>query len=84
MNKQKMNQIIHNTIYTNVAYPHVGNNNILASNLILFKCGITDIDTIASFAKIIEKNLTYDHEISADDSEKILTQLSIIIKKKFF
>lgn len=84
MDKQMLDQIIHDTIYTNVAYPHVGNNSILAANLILFKCGITDIDTIASFAKIIEKNLTYDHEISDDDSKKILKQLGIIIKKKLF
>ena len=54
-NMENMKDIIHDTIYTNVSYPHVGNNYILASNRILFEMGISSIDMICDLAKILEK-----------------------------
>ncbi len=81
MSKEKIRTIINDTVYTNGAYPHKGNNSILASNLILCDLGITDIDIICELAKIIDKNITYDHEISDTDLDNIISMCDIVIHK---
>jgi hypothetical protein len=81
MNTEKIKEIINNTIYTNVAYPHRGNNNILASNWILSEIGITDIDMICKLAKIIDEHSTYDHEISIGDLETIIKLYGELLKE---
>ena len=81
MNNEKFKKIIQDTIYTGVAYPHLGNNNILAANWILYEMGITDIDIIYKLAKIIEENSTYAHEISNNDLNKIMELLSELLKE---
>jgi hypothetical protein len=81
MNREKFNEIIHNTIYTGVTYPHRGNNNILAANWILSEMGITDIDMICKLAKIIDEHSTYDHEISNDDLDTIIKLCGELIKE---
>jgi hypothetical protein len=69
---------IHNTVYTRPAYPNKGNASILASNLILSNWNINSIDTICEFAKTIEENITYDHEISDKGLDIIYEKLKVI------
>lgn len=75
--------IIHDAIYTNARYPHVGNNYILASNRILDKFSINDIDIICEFAKFLQENITYDHELSKEDLDKILIKLSKLLNEYY-
>lgn len=79
MRVEKIKDIIHNTIYTCPAYPHIGNDYILAANWILNIYHIKDIDTICELAKILEKNSTYDHEISDKDLAIILAKLNQLL-----
>ena len=81
MNREKIEKIIQDTIYTGVAYPHIGNNNILAANWILNEMGITDIDMICKLAKIIDEHSTYDHEISSGDLEMIIKLCGELLKE---
>jgi len=81
MNKEKVGEIIHNTIYTNPEYPHRGNNNILAANWILDEMGIRDIDMICDLAKIIDEHSTYDKEISDGDLDNIMLLFGEMIKE---
>jgi len=80
--KEKIQNIINDTIYSQVGYPHLGNNYILTANWILYELGcIKDIDIICKLAKIIEKHSTYDHEISENDLNIIIKLTSNLIKK---
>ena len=84
MNKREVfGEIIHNTIYRNVVYPHRGNNYILAANLMLDNIGIRDIDMIYKLAKIIEEHSTYDHAISDDDFDIIFKLFNSLVKEYF-
>ena len=83
MNREKVHKIIHNTIYTGVYYPHIGNNNILAANWILNNVGIRDIDMICKLAKVIDEYSTYDHEISEEDLDSIMKFLYDLLKRKY-
>ena len=80
MDKLKIRDILHNTIYSAATYPHIGNNSILAANWILSDIGITDVDMIYKLAKIIDECAAYDHEISTDDLDTIVKLYSEILK----
>ena len=80
--KERVRNSLHDTIYTRPAYPNKGNASILASNLILSQYGIEDIEYIYDLAKVIEKNSTYDHEISNRDLDIIYEKVRVIIEYK--
>lgn len=80
--KDLIQNSIHNTVYTRPEYPNKGNASILASNLILSHYGIENIDTICEFAKTIDENSTYDHELSDKDFDIIYEKLKVILTYK--
>ena len=76
--KEIVNEIVTRVLYSNIHYPVVGNRSVLAANTVLANCGIYDINTISSLAKVIDRNAGL--ELSKKGLDSIHRKLSKIIQ----